>query len=114
MSSLGPKHYQFVRESTPQKTVNDLTYEDIKEAMSTKFTKQRSIIYERFHFSSIQRKTTEYMREFATKLREASAHCEFGVTCDQRIRDQFIFGIKEQTVQQELIKSFSNNNSTAD
>ncbi|KII72602.1 Transposon Tf2-9 polyprotein [Thelohanellus kitauei] len=114
LNSLGARHYRFVRESIPGKTPNDLTYKDVVDTMSKKYGKHRNVVYERFKFTHIYRRADQSMKDFESTLREGAVYCDFGSTLELRIRDQFIMGVNEKSIQQDLLKLFSSNDSKAD
>ncbi|KAJ1108132.1 hypothetical protein NDU88_005514 [Pleurodeles waltl] len=61
-----------------------------------------STILERYHFGMRKQKPGESIEEYLTALRKLAATCKFGMTLEERIRDQFMLKCSSDKVRQEL------------
>ncbi|KAJ1200309.1 hypothetical protein NDU88_004133 [Pleurodeles waltl] len=61
-----------------------------------------STILERYHFGMREQGQNESIEEYITALRKLAATCKFGVTLEERIRDQFMLKCSSDKIRQEL------------
>ncbi|KAJ1105850.1 hypothetical protein NDU88_003254 [Pleurodeles waltl] len=61
-----------------------------------------STILERYHFGMREQGQNESIEEYVTALRKLAATCKFGVTLEERIRDQFMLKCSSDKIRQEL------------
>ena len=69
-----------------------------------------SKLTDRYNFSALNQSSSESMKEWEIKVRQAGHLCEYGNMTDELSRDKFIFGINERfkDIRVELLKTDKN------
>lgn len=61
------------------------------------------VIAERFKFHKEEQQESESIRDFLARLKKLVETCEFGGYREETIRDRFVSGLKERTIQRMLL-----------
>ena len=61
------------------------------------------VIAERFKFWQARQSQTQNVREFLSQLKKMTEFCEFGAFLAEALRDCFVIGIRETTIQKKLL-----------
>lgn len=109
LGSLGPQPFKVVLDHARPTPVSNLTFSDIVEVLDKYYGKQTAPLSERVRFSRRYRHEGESVNQFEISLRELAANCEFGDNLEERLRDQVILGINNDTWQRELLRLHSEN-----
>nr|CAB3263167.1 uncharacterized protein LOC104265771 [Phallusia mammillata] len=95
-------------QSSPVKTVNDLSIKEIEGFMKEQFDPKRFVIRERFKFwSNMQRKPGETVQELAARIRHDAGTCDFPSIkdpLDEALRTRFICSIGNEAVLKAIFK----------
>ena len=59
-------------------------------------------VAERFHFYKRDRKTGESIHEYVSELRKMSENFSFGENLNDYLRDHFVCGLNNRSIQQKL------------
>ncbi|KII72292.1 hypothetical protein RF11_14182 [Thelohanellus kitauei] len=105
LGSLSPKDYQMIRERMGGDT-DRCTFEQLCDAMSAVYEKKRNPFVERREFYKCIRRPDEDVQEFVSRLRTAASHCSYGEHMNEMLRDQFIMGLNDNDIQEELLSRF--------
>src|SRR6266576_4072763 len=103
LKHIGSSNFQLVCENFTPVSVNDNTYEGIRDFLQKYFVKKTSYLAERLKFGETKQNEKETLSEFFVKLRAAASTCKFGNTLAERIRDQLILGIQSKEIKHEII-----------
>ncbi|KII64756.1 hypothetical protein RF11_06648 [Thelohanellus kitauei] len=90
------------------------TYSKIVSYMATRHQEKINVFYERFNFGNRSRRGNETIMEFLGALKDLSVNCDFGDQVDERIRDQFVLKLKDESIHQDLMRRFTTIKSTLD
>ena len=71
-------------------------------------------IAERFKFREAEQQESESMRDFLARLKKMADTCGFGDYRKDAIRDRFVCGLKERTIQRKLVAAADLTLHTAD
>lgn len=87
------------------KTEEDKTnMETVLRLMEAHCIGETNTIYERFHFQRRQQEPGERVEQFVTALRALAKACNFGGALDERVRDQIVFGVRENDLRKQLLQ----------
>lgn len=87
-------------------TPQSKTYDQLCEIMESYYSEQKIEIAERHTFYHRKQQPGESLREFLAELRKLSRHCNFSCGeghLNQSLRDSFVFGMTNATIQQRLL-----------
>lgn len=78
------------------KTPEEIEYKEIVETLEDHFDPKSNEILENYRFYMRKQKSEENCAEFLIALRRMSVGCNFGAHLDTAIRNQFVFGLRNQ------------------
>ena len=61
------------------------------------------VIAERYKFHKAEQQESDSIRDFLTRLKKLAETCEFGGYRKEAIRDRYVCGLKERTIQRKLL-----------
>ena len=70
--------------------------------MKKHFEPKPLVIAEHFNFHRCSQQTGESAKDFVAELRRLTIHCEFGNRLDEALRDRFVCGLNNETIQKRL------------
>ena len=82
---------------------SDTPFKDIVEILSQHFSPKASEIYCRFKFQKRIQRSGESLTDYITDLRRLAEECNFQGTLNERLRDQFVCGITNESIQRSLL-----------
>jgi len=103
LTLLGNKGYSLMRDlCTPKKPV-DKSYDELKLLLLNYIHPNPNMITERYKFKERKQLSDETIVQFITILKKMSVHCDFGSTLDGMLRDQLIWGLRDQHIKKRLL-----------
>ena len=81
----------------------DSALADIKEKLITHYKPKPPVIGQRFVFHQRTQNSGESINEFVMELRRLARTCEFGPFLDEALRDRFVCGLNNSTIQKKLL-----------
>ena len=103
LSVIGPTTYSLLRNLVSPVKPAEKSYTDLIKALKNHYTPTPSTTVQRFKFQARVRNKGESVAPYVSELRKLAEHCAFGAGLDERLRDQFISGIADETVQKKLL-----------
>ncbi|KII66743.1 hypothetical protein RF11_00827 [Thelohanellus kitauei] len=91
MKNIGKRHLKVVLENFPGREYESIKYQQIKIYVFCKALQQGQ----------------ERITDFLSRLRSLASGCQFGQHLEERLRDQFIFGLLDSDVGREIFYRFS-------
>jgi hypothetical protein len=99
LSRVGPAAFRIVVDHFRPAEVNTKTYAEITQVLQQYYQKSICIMAERVVFAQRQRKDDETVTQFLNTLRSLAGNCDFGDSLHERLRDQLVIGISNDTWQ---------------
>ena len=103
LSAIGPKTYALLRNLTTSTAPAEKSFAQIVEILKGHYEPKPLIIAERFNFHRRSQHVRESVKEFAAELQHLTIHCEFGTHLDEALRDRFVRGLGNETMQKRLL-----------
>lgn len=103
LAVIGAKTYGLLKNIVAPTKPADLTCEQILQHLNRHLCPKPSVIAERFRFHKREQRSNRTDRIYVAELRKLSIHCNFGETLNDTIRDRFVCGIKNESVQKRLL-----------
>lgn len=94
LRAIGSEMYRVVAEHFSPKPLSLISYEETTAFLTSHNTTPVSYIIARCEFGQCVRDTTMSVADFLAKLRSLAPDCQFGASLDERLRDQFLIGLK--------------------
>lgn len=103
LTLLGNEGYSLMRDlCMPMKPV-EKSYDDLKTLLLNYINPKPNVITERYKFKERKQLNNETIVQFVTALKKMSEYCEFAVSLDSALRDQLIWGLKDQNIKKRLL-----------
>ncbi|PFX14444.1 Uncharacterized protein K02A2.6 [Stylophora pistillata] len=81
----------------------DLSFGEIVDDLAKHLDPKPIVIAERFKFHKAEQQESEAIRDFVARLKKLAETCEFGGYREEAIRDRFVCGLKDRTIQRKLL-----------
>ncbi|KAJ1178271.1 hypothetical protein NDU88_003518 [Pleurodeles waltl] len=102
MRQIGDQEDYKLLDTDPRDEHAKIYHQKIREWHERCLLDDQDTILERYHFGMREQKPGESIEEYLTALRKLAATCKFGMTMEERIRDQFMLKCSSDKVRQEL------------
>ena len=83
--------------------IEEKKLEECLELLREFYSPKRNTIMGRFEFNQVKQEVNETIKEFGVRLKSRARVCEFGNVLDENLRDNFIMGLKDSSVQKMLL-----------
>ena len=102
LSVIGGKTYSLLRDLLSPDKPCERTFAALSETLRRHFQPKKVIIAERFRFHRRNQAAGETVVQYVAELRRLSAHCDFADYLDQALRDGFVCGLQNESIQRRL------------
>ncbi|CAN7977120.1 unnamed protein product, partial [Ixodes persulcatus] len=99
----GAATYAIIRSLCSPALPSETSYDDIVSRLAAHFNPRPSVIVQRFQFGKRDQRQGESIADYIAELRRLSEHCDFGPTLDDMLRDRFVCGLREESLQRRLL-----------
>lgn len=100
---MGNDGYALIRDlCIPQKPC-EKRYVELKEMLSNYMNPKPNHITERYKFKERKQASNESIMQFVTNLKKMTEYYEFGTSLDDCLRDQMIWGVKDNNIKKRLL-----------
>ena len=103
LSVIGPATYSLLRSLVAPDKPGDKSFKDLVKKLTDHFSPTPSEIVQRFKFHGRYRQQGESVAAYVAELRSLAEYCNFGGTLDDMLRDQLVWGVKNDAIQQKLL-----------
>ena len=83
--------------------------EELLALIQNFYNPRKNVILERFEFNKNKQEVNEPLKDFIMKLKKSATNCKFETFLDDMLRDRFIFGVKDTSVQLMLLMESTKN-----
>ena len=104
LSSIGPKTYNLLRSLTAPHLPSSKSYSDLCKILLDHLAPAPLEIVERFKFYRRTQKEGESVSLFLAEIRRLSEFCNFKENLDEALRDKFVVGINDDSIQKRLLQ----------
>ena len=103
LTVIGAKAYGILKSLTSPDLPKDKSLDELQKALKAHFDPQSKVIAERFRFYQRSQTENESVADFAADLRRLTIRCNFGDFLSQALRDKFVCGVKNTSIQKRLL-----------
>lgn len=103
LTLLGNDGYKLIRSLSTPHLPKTKSLNDLQTIMSQHLKPKPSIITERFKFKECRKKSEQSINQFVANLKFLATDCEFEGSLDDAMRDQFVWGLREVSIQRKLL-----------
>ena len=103
LAVVGPKTYGVIKDLVSPEKPTDKSLDELISVLERHLSPQPLVIAERFQFHNRVQGENEDVGAFTLALRKLSSTCDFGSFLDQALRDRFVCGLKDHSIQKKLL-----------
>ncbi|XP_075535010.1 uncharacterized protein LOC142570519 [Dermacentor variabilis] len=104
ITAVGKRPYKTVRDLLLPAKPKDKSFDEIIAVLREHFSPGSKVIAETFKFNRRYQVEGETIFAFAVELRHMAARCDFGPFLDDALRDRFVAGLSDASIQASLLK----------
>lgn len=101
---MGQRTYNMLCDKISPAKASQLTYAQIVGKLSEHFDPEPLEIVENYRFHLRKQEEGESAEDYLIALRKLSIHCKFGTYLDTALRNQLVFGLRSQRIQNRLME----------
>lgn len=107
LSSIGGEAYAKLKTLVTPTEIRQCTYAQIKRAMEEHYNPRHLIVMERHKFRDRKQKEGENFRDYLTKLKQLSQHCNFGSNArlEEELMEQLVRGITDDRLRTRFLST---------
>lgn len=103
LTLLGNDGYALIHDlCTPSKLI-DKSYVALKKMLSEHINPKPNMLTERYKFKEKKQEPQESICQFVAALKNLFQCCEFGTNLDDSLRDQVVYGIRDNNIKKRLL-----------
>ena len=103
LAGVGQNAYRRVKTVMAPSSLSETSYQDIVKRVQSHFDPKPSVIVSRFRFHQKCQDSKQSIKEFVADLKVMADRCEFGTSLDSMLRDRFVCGLADQSLQKRLL-----------
>ena len=103
LTVIGSKNYGIIKSLVAPALPKDKTYAELEAVLKAHFQPKPLVIAERFRFYRRSQAAGESALDYIAELRRLAITCEFGEFLDQALRDRFVCGLVNESIQKKLL-----------
>ncbi|CAB0033714.1 unnamed protein product, partial [Trichogramma brassicae] len=109
LTSIGSSVYKTLRDLCSPTLPQEKPYQDLCDILKKHYSPRISVYKERRQFYRLVQGPSENVSQWYARVKKGAVECQFGAELDNRIKDQFVSGLKEGKI---LDRIFEENHST--
>lgn len=99
LTVVGPSTYQVLKDLLSPETPSSKKLVDLYKVLKKHYEPKRLVIAERFRFHRRSQAKDETTVQYMAELRKLAKSCAFKAFLDEALRDQFVCGLRNPTIQ---------------
>uniref|UniRef100_A0A3B3SNE8 CCHC-type domain-containing protein n=1 Tax=Paramormyrops kingsleyae TaxID=1676925 RepID=A0A3B3SNE8_9TELE len=103
LSVIGAITYRLLRSLLAPEKPGTKMYQDLVDILNAHFSPKPIIITERFRFHKRNQEEGESVVQYVAVLKRLSEHCDFGTHLQDAMRDRFVCGLRNESIQRKLL-----------
>ncbi|XP_072145334.1 uncharacterized protein [Dermacentor andersoni] len=104
ITAIGKRPYKTLKDLLLPGKPEDKSFNEIVAVLREHYSPGSKVIAERFKFNRRYQMEGETISAFAVELRHMAARCDFGPFVDDALRDRFVAGLSDASIQASLLK----------
>jgi len=104
LNGVGPATYCLIKTLVSPVKVTEFSFEEIVTWTTAHFNPKPSPIVKRYEFNVQVQGEGESIATYVAKLPKITEYCQYGDVLSNMLRDRLVCGIKEKTIQRQLLR----------
>ncbi|KAG5840261.1 hypothetical protein ANANG_G00186940 [Anguilla anguilla] len=102
LSVVGPKTFSLLTDLVAPKKPSETPLADLLKVLRDFYVPKKNVVSERYSFRARKQQSGESLAEYVPALKRLAASCEFGLTLEQQLSDQLVYGISSEELRTKL------------
>lgn len=103
LTNVGAKWYTLIKNLSAPTPPKEKTSAEIVNLVNNHVQPAPSVIAERYKFKKCVQEENENINQFCAKLKAAARYCEFAGELNDHLRNQFVWGVANETIKKKLL-----------
>ncbi|XP_030850652.1 uncharacterized protein K02A2.6-like [Strongylocentrotus purpuratus] len=103
LSVMGAKEYRLLKSVVAPQKVSELTLKEVDEALKEHYNPKPPVMLERYKFYQRNQRADENIATYYAELKKMAETCDFSTFRKEALRDRFVCGLAEESVQRRLL-----------
>ena len=106
IAEIGADTFSILKDLAFPMSMDDSSYDQLKALLDGHFKNNNrpTAMAVRLQLHNRKQLVSETISQYIVALKQLSANCEFGVTLEERLRDTFTFGLKDNKIVKRLLE----------
>lgn len=104
LTLLGGEGYAILRNLRAPDFPSSKTFTQLAAIMKDHMEPTQNEILERYKFRQCVQRETKEVKAFVEEIKKASTYCNFGANLQDAMRDQFVCGLRTESLQKRLLR----------
>ncbi|XP_016094176.1 uncharacterized protein [Sinocyclocheilus grahami] len=105
LSVVGAKTFSLLTDLLAPKRPSESSLADILKAHRDFYVPKKNVLSERYSFRARKQLNGESLSEYVAELKGLASTCEFGVSLEEQLRDQLVYGICNKDLRARLLSA---------
>ncbi|XP_035234863.1 uncharacterized protein LOC118206358 [Anguilla anguilla] len=105
LSVVGAKTVSLLTYLVAPKKPSETPLADILKALRDFYVPKKNVVSERYSFRARKQQSGESVAEYVAALTGLAASCEFGLTLEEQLRDQLVYGTSSEELRTKLLSA---------
>ena len=103
LSSFGSATYSLLRDLAAPTKPAEKSMDELAKLLKDHYNPTPPVIAERYNFHTHAQEATELVSEYVAVLRKLATHCDFQAFLTQALRDRYVCGLYNSSMQTKLL-----------
>ena len=112
LNVIGAESYRIILDHFDPEPILEVYYDYIRKFLDGYYKPTTGVLSERIRFGKLVRQPSHTVTQFLNELRAIATLCKFGRALDEGLRDQFLIGLQNHPMVEEILKQCPDENST--
>lgn len=105
LSVVGPKTFALLKDFISPKQFREVTLASLLESLRNFYMPKKNVPPERFAFRSCRQQSGETFADYIASLKGLASTCDFGMSLEEQLRDQFVCGTSNNDLRRKLLNA---------
>jgi len=112
IAEVGPEAFATLKDLSFPADVNDKTFEELLTLLQEHYKRNRTPMADRLQLHNRKQHDNETLTDYIAALKKIASTCDYGAELENRLRDAFLFGVRNPKILNRLLEESQKDNFT--
>ena len=112
IAEIGPECFAVLKDLTFPDKVTTKSYTDLMKLLEQHYSKTKTSVMDRLLLHKRKQQEGESVADYMAALKKIATNCDYGDSLNDRLRDAFTFGVRDERVLKRLLEASQKDNFT--